>query len=87
MPRSITYRKDGSPSGAITHGLRWKDLGAELADKPGAQLWSVELGCEVAHLAAFKRSLWQLDGLDPTIRREVESVGGATRKVTVAVRE
>jgi hypothetical protein len=90
VPRSITYRKDGSPSGAITHGLRWKDIGAELADKPGAQLWRVELGCEVAHLAAFKRSLWQLDGLDPAIRREVESVesvGGATRKVTVAVRE
>lgn len=90
VPRSVIYRKDGSPSGAITYGLRWKDTGNEVADRPGAPLWRVELKCDVAHLAAFKRALWQLDGLDPAIRRTVdsmESVGGATRKVTVAVRD
>jgi hypothetical protein len=67
--------------------LRWKDIEAGLAEKPGARLWRVELQCEVAHLAAFKKSLWQVDGLDPALSPEVESSGGAARRVTVAVRE
>ncbi len=88
VPRSITYRKDGSPSGAITYGLRWKDVQAELAAAPGAPVWLVQVQCEVPNLVVFKRLLGQVDGLDPTLPPpEVDSATGAMRRVTVVVRE
>jgi hypothetical protein len=88
VPRSITHRTNGSPSGAITYGLRWKDSQAEVAARPGAPLWRVQVQCEVDNLVVFKRLLSQVDGLDPTLPApEVVSPGGAERRVTLVVRE
>lgn len=87
VPRSITHRTNGSPSGAITYGLRWEDVEATVAATPGAPRWRVQVQCEVANLSVFKRLLRQVDMLDPSMPPEVESVGGAMRKVTAVVRE
>lgn len=87
VPRSITHRNDGSPSGAITYGLRWKDTANTVVAEPGAPLWQVQVQCEVANLTVFERLLGKLDGFDPSYPPEVESIGGAMRNVTVMLRE
>jgi hypothetical protein len=50
-------------------------------------LWRVQVQCEVANLAEFKRLLGQVDGLDSSQPPEVESVGATMRRVTVVVQE
>jgi hypothetical protein len=42
--------------------------------------------CEVPDAAVFKRLLLKVDGLDPSINPQVESLGNL-QKVTVALRE
>jgi hypothetical protein len=87
VPRSITHRTNGSPSGAITYGLRWDDVQAEVAASPGAPLWRVQVECAAVNVVVFKRLLGQADGLDPSLPApEVESVGPSVRRVTMVLR-
>lgn len=86
VPRSITHRSNGSRSGAVIYGLRWEDSQATVASPPGAPLWIVRMQCDVANLVVFKRLLEQAEGLDPSLPPTIESVGGATREVEIAIR-
>jgi hypothetical protein len=87
VPRSITHRKNGSRSDAITYGLRWDDTEQSVVAPPGAPLWRVLVQCEVANLVVFKRVLGQVEGFDGFEPPEIESIGGAMRHVTVMVRD
>ena len=86
VPRSITHRTNGTRSDAIKYGLRWKDAECTVPESPGAPLWLVNMWCEVPDAAVFKRLLLKVDGLDPSINPQVESLGNL-QKVTVALRE
>ena len=91
VPRAITHRKDGSLSGVVQNGLRWKDPQASIPEPPGAPLWRVQLRCGVANVVVFRRLLAKSDGLDPTVpgpvvAAEVEPAGGSTRLVILILR-
>lgn len=86
VPRSITHRANGTPSDAIKYGLRWDDDEATVPSAPGAPLWLISLWCEVPDVRVFKRLLLRTDGLDPSLRPVIESLGDL-HKVVVAVRD
>lgn len=85
VPRSISRRSDGSPSGVIKHGLRWDDT-EKFALPPGRPLWRARVQVDVANLVVFRRLLGQeLDAVAGHVDVDVESIGGSRRVVTVTV--
>lgn len=87
VPRSITHRTNGSPSGAITYGIRWDHLHDNAAMPPGSPLWEIQMSCNVGNVVVFRRLLEQIEEFDPTLPPVVEPDGGSKRIVTVALRD
>lgn len=49
VPRSITHRTNGSRSGVIENGLRWRDFHNRALHAPGAPLWRAKMLCDVTN--------------------------------------
>jgi len=87
VPRSITHRTNGSPSGSIPNGLRWDDQESTIASSPGAPLWKATLRVDVGNLVLFRRLLrQQFEGDDNTGVAELFGHGGVRRQVILIVR-
>lgn len=92
VPRSITHRSNGSPSGAIPNGLRWEDKDATAAAAPGAPLWKATLQVEVQNLVLFRRLLRQHfaagdgTGVSEIFTASTFSSTGCQREVILLVR-
>lgn len=98
VPRSITHRSNGSPSGTISNGLRWNDTAMTSAAEPGAPMWLVNLEVDVANLDLFRKLLvkeiesdpWAADeSFDPMEDVDPEGLTGGEnrRSVSFYVRE
>lgn len=93
VPRSITHRTNGSRSGVIENGLRWRDYRDRALYAPGAPLWNAKLLCDVADLEEFTRQLGTLasrsaagPGIDPRVDADIDSETGRDHLVTLVVR-
>ncbi|MEN4465457.1 hypothetical protein ABFV47_14490 [Mycolicibacterium fortuitum] len=93
VPRSITHRTNGSRSGMIVNGLRWRDHHNRVLCAPGAPLWKAKLLCDVGDRATFERQLGSLasrsaagPGIDPSIDSVIDSATGRDHLVTLVVR-
>lgn len=89
IPRWITHRANGSRSGVVTNGLRWKESHTRALYAPGAPMWVAKVRCDVANLVVFERELGTLAAraaAGPGIDAGIDSEGGSTRLVTLVVR-
>lgn len=93
VPRSITHRTNGSRSGVIENGLRWRDFHNRALHAPGAPLWRAKMLCDVTNLEEFVRQLGSLasrsaagPGIDPHVDAVIDSATGRDHIVTLVVK-